>query len=418
MHPPHGDTPSGALTGDAVDLISQLWQPTFPSPELVDQAAALLPQVRRAAGPDHVLTEGPRTYITIGPGVISVRTKDFARAQRTAEREIARREIDVDLLTSFLQERGEFPEDPEPTRVISEWSRKSQTKMIETYSALDFTPMYTDPTRVPAMLTLTYPGDWLTVAPTGRAVKDHMKALRKRYERAWSEPLRCIWKLEFQRRGAPHVHMLMVPPHGEADSLRFREWVSRAWADVVAHPDLEEYQRHLRAGTGVDYAEGLKASDPRRVAVYFSKHSTFRDKAYQHIVPEEWQEPGAGPGRFWGYWGLKKKVVVTEVDQLPGTLAGRTLRRWSAAQQVTRQASRPRVKGGRVVSKYPEVQGLAGALLVESRPAPKYRNTRTKAGRMKNNRGFVVVNSGPEMASQLARYLDQRLRDVNGQKGY
>ena len=407
VHPSDGDTPSPVLSGVAVDLISQLWTPAFPSAELVDEAAALLPVVRAGAGPEQLLAEGPRPYIRIGPGVVEVRTQDYARAQRAGEREIARREIDVDLLTSFLEERGEFPDDPEPTRVISEWSRKSRANMLRTLGLIDFGPMYTDPTRLPAMLTLTYPGDWLTVAPTGRAVKDHLKALRKRYERAWGESLRCVWKLEFQRRGAPHVHMLMVPPHGTADELPFREWVSRAWADIVAHPDLEEYQRHLRAGTGVDYAEGLRASDPKRVAVYFLKHSTFRDKEYQHLVPVEWQEPGSGPGRFWGYWGLQKKVAVVEVDQVDGVLAGRTLRRWAAAQQTTREVSRPRVKGGRVISKYADVQGLAGAMLLASRSAPKYRTSRTRARRMSTNRGFVMVNSGPAMASQLARYLDQ-----------
>ena len=55
--------------------------------------------------------------------------------------------------------------------------------------------------RLPAMLTLTYPGDWLTVAPDGETVKRHFTALAKRYERTWGEPLVCIWKLEFQDRG-------------------------------------------------------------------------------------------------------------------------------------------------------------------------------------------------------------------------
>jgi hypothetical protein len=142
--------------------------------------------------------------------------------------------------------------------------------------------------------------------------------------------------------------------------------------------------------------------------VYFLKHSQFWDKEYQHRVPEAWQEPGATPGRFWGYWGLRKHTATVEVSRRDGVLAGRTLRRWSIAQQVTREVTRPRVKGGRVTSKYPEVIGLAGAQLVESRPAPKYRKTRIRARRMPDNRGFVSVNDGPAMASQLARYLDQR----------
>jgi hypothetical protein len=63
---------------------------------------------------------------------------------------------------------------------------------------------------------------------------------------------------------------------------------------------------------------GLKACDPKRLAVYFTKHSSpnlHGDKEYQHIVPELWQQPGHGPGRFWGVYGLKKALAVVEIAQ-------------------------------------------------------------------------------------------------------
>lgn len=411
VQPSHpADTPSSVITGTAGALIAQLWAPAFPSPELIDEAAALIPMARQAANlREHLLTEGPRPYIRIGPGVVEVRSQDYARAERAAERELHRREIDIELLASYLEEHGQFPDDPEPSRTITEWSRKSRANMVRTLGMLDFTPMYADRTRLPGMLTLTYPGDWVTVAPDGKTVKKHLKALRKRHQRAWGEPLRCVWKLEFQRRGAPHIHMLMVPPHGLVDGLPYYQWVRAAWVNIVAHPDPEEYAKHLGAATRVDFGEGLRASDPKRVAVYFTKHSTWADKEYQHLVPEEWHEPKRGPGRFWGYWGLRKHTAVVEVDQDVAVLAGRTLRRWSAAQQVTREVTKPRVKRGRIIPKYADTIGLAGAYLLASRDEPKYRRTRTRAGRMKNGRGFVMVNSGAEMASQLARYLDQAI---------
>ena len=86
------------------------------------------------------------------------------------------------------------------------------------------------------MLTLTYPGDWLAVASNGEAVKRHFAALAKRYERSWGEPLLCIWKLEFQSRGALPFHLPTTPPMGlttivDPDtsvlrSVDFRTWVS------------------------------------------------------------------------------------------------------------------------------------------------------------------------------------------------
>jgi len=96
-------------------------------------------------------------------------------------------------------------------------------------------------------LTLTYPGDWLTVAPTSEAVAEHFAALCKRYARAWGEELIGPWKKEFQRRGAPHLHISTAPPMGfttitdPAAGVRrevdFKTWLSITWADIVNHPD-------------------------------------------------------------------------------------------------------------------------------------------------------------------------------------
>lgn len=470
------DTPSNVITGTSGDLASLLWAPNFPSPQLVSEAAALFPRAVMPAGPDGVLTEGPRPYLRVGPGIVAVRSKDHARAERRPGNEgaiermglgdLGQRELTIvegelldrvrqlhvpleqqsryaDLLASYLKpctdrcavpcdlHPGELPGDPIPTRVITEWSRKSRSYMTEVLGLLDYTPMFEDPSRLPAMLTVTYPGCWLRVAPNGATVKAHLKALRKRYQRAYGEPLLCIWKLEFQRRvhkgtnipnvcmcehcdglddgRAPHVHMMMVPPHKRIDGLHFKQWLSRTWADIVAHPDPVQRSNHLRAGTAVDVDKALNNTDPRRLGVYFTKHGLAGSKEYQHRVPEAWQQPGEGPGRFWGYWALEKVTAEQQVMPWVADRVGQTIRRWSKAQGVTRQVSRPRVKGGRPVSQYPEVIGLAGAMLLASRDEPRYRKTRTRAVRMKTNRGFVSVNSGPEFASQLARYIDQIL---------
>jgi hypothetical protein len=68
----------------------------------------------------------------------------------------------------------------------------------------------------------------------------------------------------------------------------FRRWLSLTWADIVAHPNAEERRKHRAAGTGVDYAEGIRLTDPCRMAVYFAKYGTAGRKDYQHHVPREW----------------------------------------------------------------------------------------------------------------------------------
>jgi len=348
--------------------------------------------------------EGPRPRIMISAGCVTVSRPDYARHERTREREQARQRKIVDALAAHFTEHGEWPEDPEPSREITAWSRKSRSNMVRTLCSLDYAPMLSDSTRLPAMVTLTYPGDWLTVAPHGKAVKVHLDTFRKRYLRAWGDPLCGLWKLEFQRRGAPHFHLLMVPPHGLAgtfrrtmkrrpraavgDGMAFRPWLSAVWADVVAHPDPVERMKHERAGTGVDFAEGMRARDPKRVAVYFLKHSSpgmGNSKEYQHIVPEAWRGPGAGPGRFWGYWQLETHTAGREVEPIDAIRAARILRRWAAAQGTTREVAVPRADTS------------TGRL--------RWRKVRRPVRRMNGGAGWVAVNDGATFGTALGRAL-------------
>jgi hypothetical protein len=332
----------------------------------------------------------------IGPGCITISRPDLARHERTRERAAERHRQEVARLAAHLDEYGEFPDDRrESGREIVAWSAKSRSNFVHVMCELDYAPMFANPFRIAAMVTLTYSGDWLTVAPHGKAAKRHLEAFKVRYQRAWGERLIGVWKLEFQRRGAPHFHLLIVPPHGKAgehrtgrqraaagDGLPFRQWLSIVWADIVAHPDPVERMKHEAAGTGLDFAEGLKATDPKRVAVYFLKHGGASAKEYQHIVPEAWQAPGKGPGRFWGYWGLERVTAGREVDPATAVQAVRILRRWSKAQGVTRQVSVERVdtKTGRV----------------------RARRVRRPVRRLTAGAGWVAVNDGAAFGTQLA----------------
>ncbi|MGW5266977.1 rolling circle replication-associated protein [Microbispora sp. NPDC004025] len=393
--------------------VSELWAPRFPSPEGLDLAVKLF-----NARPAWQGEEGPRPRIVIAAGAFAIEAPDLARRERRYERAEKARQVDVDQAAAYLA-RGEDVPERIPSREITGWSRKSRANMVRALCELDYRPMLDDPARLPAMVTLTYPGDWLTVAPDGKTAKGHLKALRKRYERAWDEPLQAVWKLEFQRRGAPHFHLLLVPPHGTArvpsgrarvDSrvgagLPFRQWLSEVWANIVDHPDPEEKRRHRLAGTGVDYAEGLKAYDPKRVAVYFTKHGSFQAKEYQHCVPDEWTAPGQGPGRFWGYWGLERRTAAVEVEPEHAVQAARIARRWARAQGTTRQVTVARTRGGQAHPKE-VVVGLAGAQLLGYRRPPRSRRVRRRVRRFGNGRGFISVNNGQTFAVQLARALD------------
>jgi hypothetical protein len=384
--------------------LEQLLDPgrSFPSPQLVRAAADLFvvdgdlrpglysgpvrlaaaggySQTPNAAASDDRRAEGRDFLVQVSGGVVGLRMVDHERRARTEARTILSRE-----LARYNETTGRYEVVlRRPTRVINSWSRKSRARMTRTLSELDYAPLFAAG-RAPAMVTLTYPGDWQTVAPSGRAVKKHVEVLMLRWKRAWAATPAFLWKLEFQRRGAPHLHLFVVPPGEHSD---FRAWLSATWADIVAHPDLEERHRHQLAGTGIDYREGVRARDPKRLAVYFTKHGgAAGGKEYQHQVPMEWRTPERGPGRFWGYRGLRRVRCEIYVDVETYVQLRRTLRRLSRSRKLSRTSRVPRVDTTTGVITWRTVTrrlvhldhgGLAG--------------------------GFLLVNDGPATASALSR---------------
>ncbi|PND56492.1 hypothetical protein CRM90_17720 [Mycobacterium sp. ENV421] len=397
----------------------------FPSPETVTAAAALFePAAPWASGPGRrgVEPESGRFRITIGPGVVRLGWTNPVRIEKAAERAVGHHQRDVDdaklqvkhdlaLTAGDGDQAAASSTRRSPTGddqrdfggAIIEWSRKSRSTMCRTFAELDYSPLV-ESGRVPAMITLTYPGDWEIVAPDGASVKRHMVLWRKRFQREYGEQARYIWKLEFQRRGAPHIHLWMAPPISPGRSGRgFAQWLSDAWADVVDHPDPVQKARHRLAGTAIDVRNGLRACDPKRLAIYFTKHSSpnlHGNKEYQHIVPELWQQPGCGPGRFWGVYGLKKAIAVVEVAQDAYFTARRIVRRWSRSQAVYGDSS----------SRFPTAVVPRTATVLVPRVDCEtgvvgYRRVRRRrklCGQGGLAGGYALVNDGPAFASSLA----------------
>lgn len=162
-----------------------------------------------------------------------------------------------------------------------------------------------------AMITLTSPANWRDVYAAegvsgGRLLKGHLVAFRKRLGRfleaqgisSWS----ALWFVEFQRRGAPHVHLLLfgckLP---EPVRRALRGWCGRAWSSIVGNPDLVELGKHQRAGTQV----------ARMKAKHFGYAVKYATKPEQKEVPDDFRDVG----RFWGCWNYKGTApVVLDVD--------------------------------------------------------------------------------------------------------
>lgn len=431
-----GRSPGGLVTYAKTGRVSETpaQRHFFASREEVEKAAS------RVAPFAWDGREGGCPTLEIAPGLVRLTAPDRNRREKAHERALQAR----DFRAAMLAAGYELPESP--TRMVTGWSRKSRARMVATLAELDLAPIFLS-FNSPAMVTLTYPGDWESVAPDGETVKMHLQAFFKRYERAWSEKWTGIWKLEFQRRGAPHFHLLMPIPEGVAgagrkaeyaaklaeweagskkeskprykvavgDGLRFRAWLSEVWADIVAADDITERARHILAGTAVDFQEGDRARDPKRAAVYFGKHGTFADKEYQHDVPKLWKESKKTVGRFWGYRGLSKVKGAATIDFDTMIFLGRVLRKYGSRTKVWDEKERKHVF--RPVLRTVHLPRGARKFAVDSAgECVEIRRTRkstVRARRMtgKNNAGFLLVNSGVDMADVLARAIDTCLKE-------
>lgn len=176
---------------------------------------------------------------------------------------------------------------------VTEFSKASRQRLAFIASNTDV--------RFTSMLTLTYPKEFPT---DGKTVKRNLNTFLT-YLKRYVDSLGYLWFLEFQKRGAPHIHLLL---RGMRVSKVTQAWVSSTWYRVCGTGD----EKHLAAGTRLERIR--KVDGARRYALKYCH------KMKQKAVPKGFRNVG----RFWGHSrGVKptltRRVQCTE-DDLVGAL--------------------------------------------------------------------------------------------------
>lgn len=127
-----------------------------------------------------------------------------------------------------------------------------------------------------------------------------------------------IWKLEAQRRGAPHYHILIWTDK-KCSLTYLRRWIRKRWCEIVNYtPGTSMRKNHEGQGTDV-----ARVVSPKQMSRYIMKYF-----AKEEINLEAW----ACPGRFWGVGNKKNFPLVTEkIFELNGNdylTLKRIIRRW------------------------------------------------------------------------------------------
>jgi hypothetical protein len=252
----------------------------------------------------------------------------------------------------------------------------------------------------PAMVTLTYPGDWELYVPNARELVRHREAFKERWRKKFGAPI-GVWVVEFQERGAPHLHLYVGLPdaasHEDYAELQsrtmlrkrrehdvgpfearrttppvageFGEWLRTAWWEIVGSGLPAHHKRGVDVAVAFFSDRAETSADRLKVADYFWRES---GKWAQKQPPE-----GFGPLKFYGRWGggdrgFNPIVSVAELHEMIGLEVRRMLRRLrrskerQAAEKTGRRVKRTRGPRGRDGLKVFGVDGTRlGPLLID-----------------------------------------------------
>lgn len=195
---------------------------------------------------------------------------------------------------------------------ITEMTAKSRNKLL--WTACTTSVVFN------SMITLTYGTEFPL---EGLAVKSHLSAIIKRLKR-WGVK-EYIWFLEFQKRTAPHFHVLVDYAPARRDGRL--EWLGVSWAKVIgAGPELysslldRKVRSHKdaveRSNTYAKSWEGVKTGDG--AIRYLAKYAL---KTSQKTVPSSYRNVGR-------FWGVSRGVRENKVESLEMPLNGPELRVW------------------------------------------------------------------------------------------
>lgn len=193
---------------------------------------------------------------------------------------------------------------------ITMLTTKARDKMMFTVS--------TTATQFHSMITLTYPELW---PDDGERVKYELKLFKQRFLREFGGEI--FWFLEFQKRGAPHFHLLTTvkdPTRPQRVSLAYM------WADIVVPRPGREADREAHLAAFEQYKKVwsvhayTRAWEPIKsdqgAMKYIAKYAF---KTYQKEVPQAYENVGQ-------FWGCSKGVRETCVPILEADGDAKTIR--------------------------------------------------------------------------------------------
>lgn len=177
---------------------------------------------------------------------------------------------------------------------IKAFSRSSRNRLLRLGASINLEAL----TGPVLWITLTYPSNWPDDSDVWNThLQNWRKRLERRLQKMYGTTFPAIWRFGFQRRNAPHFHLLIFTDSSFSRSNKnlreFRDFVAQSWYETCGRLCEE----HRVSGTRVD-------------RIWASNKKAIRKKLKYIAKREEIPEPSLAPGRFWGAWN-KELLPVT-----------------------------------------------------------------------------------------------------------
>lgn len=256
------------------------------------------------------------------------------------------------------------------------FSVNSRRRLIQKTAQWNLNELFT------CFLTLTYP---CLYAANWKIWKRDLEVFFKRLARKYRDIIGLCWKLEEQKRGAPHFHLIVASEGSictcgtqemreykghkrlvhKPDCIihQFRKDIALMWADVVASGykmsggDMAayapEYEKHLSAGTNVESVNSRKQL-MAYVSKYLAKVEVCESCKGKNVVDCICRDCGCiqakdnsiqGWGRIWGFRNLNGEldfapIETVELDYEEAVNLKRIVRKWMKARGNVKYAQR------------------------------------------------------------------------------
>lgn len=154
--------------------------------------------------------------------------------------------------------------------------------------------------HIKSQFCLTYHEAW---PHDGKEVKANLNHFITVFKKIFGKDSKYLWVLEFQKRGAPHIHFFSdLEPNREYQHILTNIWILTV---LGLSSDSSTYRFHNHPSNF--FAWNMKSGK------YLSKE--YLEKSVQKGVPENFQNVG----RFWGHSrNMKPDFLMIDPNDLPG----------------------------------------------------------------------------------------------------